>query len=138
MARQLAGSWLIRPSSLMESVMTYDSNNIFAKILRGEIPCKEVYRDDFALAFHDIAPNAPQHILVVPKGPFSSFTDFLARASEAEQLGFWHAVNNIAAQQNISSAFRLITNNGEAAGQSVHHFHVHLLAGKPMGPLLGH
>jgi diadenosine tetraphosphate (Ap4A) HIT family hydrolase len=116
--------------------MTYDSNNIFAKILRGEIPCKEVYRDDFALAFHDIAPNAPQHILVIPKGSFSSFTDFLDRASEAEQLGFWRAVNNIAAQQHISSAFRLITNNGEAAGQSVHHFHVHLLAGKPMGPLL--
>ena len=116
--------------------MAYDSNNIFAKILRGEIPCKEVYRDDYALAFHDIAPNAPQHILVIPKGSFGSFIDFATHASEAEQLGFWRAVNKIAAQQNISSAFRLITNNGEAAGQSVHHFHVHLLAGKPMGGLL--
>jgi histidine triad (HIT) family protein len=116
--------------------MTYDVNNIFAKILRGEIPCKQVYADDFALAFHDIAPSAPQHILVIPRGHFVSFSDFTANASAAEQLGFWQAVHKIAAQQKMSEAFRLITNNGEAAGQTVPHFHVHLLAGKPMGPLL--
>jgi diadenosine tetraphosphate (Ap4A) HIT family hydrolase len=115
--------------------MTYDATNVFAKILRGEIPCKQVYADDFVLAFHDIAPHAPQHILVIPRGPFTSLMDFTSRASAAEQLGFWQAVHTIAAQQNMDDAFRLITNHGEAAGQSVHHFHVHLLAGKPMGGL---
>jgi len=116
--------------------MTYDASNIFARILRGEIPCNTVYEDDAALAFHDIAPSAPQHILVIPKGHFVSLSDFVVRASAAEQLGFWRAVHEISMQQKMGEAFRLITNNGDAAGQSVQHFHVHLLAGKPLGPLL--
>ena len=115
--------------------MTYDTTNIFAKILRGEIPCRRVYEDDFALAFHDVTPSAPSHILVVPKGAYQHYDDFLARATETEIVGFFRAVRFVAVQEKIEN-FRLITNNGEAAGQSVHHFHVHLLAGKPLGPLL--
>lgn len=115
--------------------MTYDPQNVFAKILRGEIPCSKVYEDDFALAFHDIAPNAPTHIVVIPKGEFRNFSEFSAGAPPALLQGFFAAIGKIAAQQKLSD-YRLITNNGEAAGQSVHHFHMHILAGKPMGALL--
>lgn len=116
--------------------MKYDHNNIFAKILRGEIPCKKIYENEFALAFPDIAPNAPTHVLVIPKGDFISFDHFIQMASPQMVQGFFAAVQYVAQQLGIADAFRLITNNGEAAGQSVHHFHVHLLAGKPLGPLL--
>ncbi len=115
--------------------MAYDSNNVFAKILRGEIPSKKVYEDEFAFAFHDIAPNAPTHILVIPKGEYSNFNAFIEHAPASLQQGFFAAVKKIAAQQNLSD-YRLITNNGAAAGQTVHHFHVHILGGKPLGPLL--
>lgn len=115
--------------------MTYDSTNIFAKILRGEIPSKKVYEDEFAFAFHDIAPNAPIHILVVPKGEYRDFSDFSARAPASLVQGFFAAIGKIAAQHKLQH-YRLITNNGEGAGQSVFHFHVHLLAGKKMGALL--
>lgn len=115
--------------------MTYDSHNVFAKILRGEIPAKMLYEDAFAVAFPDIAPSAPVHILVVPKGEFISFDHFIRNASPDMQQGFFAAVQKVA-QQCCGDAFRLITNNGEAAGQSVHHFHVHVLGGKPLGALL--
>jgi len=117
--------------------MSYDSTNIFAKILRGEIPCGKVYEDQHALAFHDIAPAAPLHVLVIPKGAYSSFADFMARATPVEVHGFFAAVAKVAAQENGTADFRLISNNGEGAGQTVHHFHVHVLAGRPMGGLLG-
>jgi diadenosine tetraphosphate (Ap4A) HIT family hydrolase len=116
--------------------MAYDRNNIFAKILRGEVPCKKIYEDEFALAFPDVAPHAPVHILVVPKGDFVSFDDFMATAPDAMVAGFFRAVRMVAAQAGVADAFRLITNNGKKAGQSVHHFHVHILAGKPLGGLL--
>jgi diadenosine tetraphosphate (Ap4A) HIT family hydrolase len=116
--------------------MTYDTNNIFAKILRGDIPTKKLYEDEYALAFPDVVPNAPTHILVIPKGAYASYDDFMARASDAEITGFFRAVHTVAREHKVSDAFRLITNNGERAGQSVHHFHMHILAGKPLGPLL--
>lgn len=115
--------------------MSYDTNNIFAKILRGEIPCNKVYEDAFALAFHDIAPAAPTHILVIPKGEFVSFSDFVSKADPELQRGYFAAIEKIAAQQKLSD-YRLISNNGAGAGQTVHHFHMHILAGAPMGALL--
>ena len=115
--------------------MAYNTNNVFAKILRGEIPCTKLYEDEFALAFPDIAPQAPSHVVVIPKGQFVSFADFMANASAPEIQGFFAAVNVVAAQQGLQH-FRLITNNGEEAGQSVHHFHVHILGGAPLGELL--
>lgn len=115
--------------------MAYDTNNVFAKILRGEIPSKKVYDDEFAYAFHDVAPNAPTHILVVPKGEFVSFSDFVAHAAPPMLQGFFAAIGKIAAQHKLEH-YRLITNNGEGAGQTVHHFHVHILAGKTMVGLL--
>lgn len=114
----------------------YDSNNIFAKILRGEIPCTKVHEDDFALAFHDISPAAPAHLLVIPKGQFVSFADFMAKAEPAMVHGFFASVAQVAEAHAGVPDFRLITNNGAEAGQTVFHFHVHILAGKKMGALL--
>jgi histidine triad (HIT) family protein len=115
----------------------YDSQNIFARILRGEIPCKKVYEDAFALAFHDIAPQAPTHILVVPKGPYCSFADFSAEASKAEIAGFIRAVGKIAKDLSLeASGYRLLANTGEHSGQEVPHFHVHLFAGRPLGRMI--
>lgn len=116
--------------------MAYDKNNIFAKILRGEVPTKKLYEDEFALAFPDVTPQAPVHILVIPKGDYISYEDFLAQASDAQIAGFFRAVRTVVEQAGVVDAFRLITNNGKKAGQSVHHFHVHILAGKPLGGLL--
>ena len=116
--------------------MTYDTSNIFAKILRGEIPCAKVFENDYALAFHDIAPAAPTHVLVLPRGAYMSYDDFMAQATEAEITGFFRAVRAVANQLGVADAFRLITNNGTRAGQSVHHFHMHILAGREMDGLL--
>lgn len=117
--------------------MAYDENNIFAKILRGEIPCDKVYEDDYALAFHDIAPHAPVHILVIPKGPYVSVVDFSANGSSDEIEGFWRAVAKVAQDNNITEdGFRTIANTGVNGGQEVPHFHVHLLAGKKIGPMV--
>ncbi len=115
--------------------MSYDTNNVFAKILRGEIPSKKVYEDEFAFAFEDIAPTAPTHILVIPKGEYRNFSEFASHAPANLVQGFFAAVEKIAAQHKLEH-YRLITNNGEGAGQSVHHFHVHILAGKKMSALL--
>lgn len=117
--------------------MTYDSNNIFAKILRGEIPNKTVYEDEQVLAFHDISAAAPVHVLVIPKGEFVSFDDFLSKASSDTVHGFFERVRKVAhmveAQEN---GYRLITNHGQDASQSVPHFHVHILGGRALGGLL--
>jgi histidine triad (HIT) family protein len=115
----------------------YDSQNIFARILRGEIPCKKVYEDAFVLAFHDIAPQAPTHVLVVPKGPYCSFADFSAEASQDEIAGFIRAVGKIAKDLGLeASGYRLLANTGEHSGQEVPHFHVHLFAGRPLGRMI--
>ena len=117
--------------------MSYDSGNIFARILRGEIPCKKVYESEFALAFEDVHPAAPVHVLVVPKGDFTSFHDFSANASSEQVKGFWRAVEATVAQLGVDkSGYRIISNHGEDAEQSVPHFHVHILGGKSLGKLL--
>lgn len=116
--------------------MAYDDQNIFAKILRGEIPCNKVYEDDYVLAFHDIAPKAPVHILVIPKGAYVSIADFGANGSAEEITGFYRAVAKIAYDHNIvETGFRSIANTGDHGGQEVPHYHIHLLGGAPIGPM---
>jgi diadenosine tetraphosphate (Ap4A) HIT family hydrolase len=116
----------------------YDTNNVFAKILRGEIPCKKVYEDDTVLAFADIAPAAPVHVLVVPKTEgYRSFEDFTAKAPPPLISAFFASVRKTAETLKLAD-YRLITNHGEEAGQSVFHFHVHILGGRPLGGLLPH
>lgn len=114
--------------------MKYDKSNIFAKILRGEIPCQKRAENDHALAFDDIAPSAPVHILVIPKGPYVSFDHFARDASEAEITGFHRLIADITA--NLPEGFRAITNAREHGVQEVPHFHMHILAGRPMGPMI--
>jgi histidine triad (HIT) family protein len=115
----------------------YDDQNIFAKILRGEIPNRTVYEDAFVLAFHDIAPQAKVHVLVIPKGAFVSLMDFAAKASEAEIAGFWRAVGRIAAELGLEqSGYRILANHGTDAGQEVPHFHVHVFGGGPLGRMI--
>ena len=115
----------------------YDDQNIFAKILRGEIPNKTVYEDEFALAFHDIAPQAAMHVLVIPKGPYVSAVDFAARASDSEIAGFWRAVGKVAAALGLETeGYRLLCNHGLHAGQEVPHFHVHVFGGGPLGRMI--
>jgi diadenosine tetraphosphate (Ap4A) HIT family hydrolase len=117
--------------------MTYDSNNIFAKILRGDIPCKKIYEDDHALAFHDIHPQAPVHALVIPKGSYTSHHDFSQRASEAEIAGFERAVGKVATMLGVAeNGYRLISNCGNHAHQEVPHYHVHILGGRALGAML--
>ena len=117
--------------------MSYDSGNIFAKIIRGDIPNKTVYEDDKILAFHDIAAAAPVHVLVVPKGEYVSFDDFATKAGIAEIANFFFAVRKIAHDLGLAeTGYRLITNHGMDASQSVPHFHVHILGGKALGGLL--
>ncbi len=115
----------------------YDDDNIFAKILRGEIPCKSVYEDEHALAFHDINPLAPIHILVIPKGRYVSWDDFSDNASDAEIAGFARAVGRVARDSEmVAQGYRLLANVGRRAGQEVPHLHVHIFGGEPLGPML--
>ena len=115
----------------------YDDNNIFARILRGEIPCTKVYEDEYALAFNDINPQAPVHILVIPKGKYISIVDFGTKAKAAEVSGFYAAVSKIAADKGLAEeGFRTIANTGLNGGQEVPHFHVHLLGGRRIGPMV--
>ena len=117
--------------------MSYDDQNIFAKILRGEIPCDKVYEDDHVLAFNDIAPQASVHVLVIPKGAYLSQADFGANASEAEITAFYRCVSHIAKEKGLPEhGFRCITNTGEHGGQEVPHFHLHILGGEPLGAML--
>lgn len=121
----------------IDATQPYDETNIFARILRGEIPSKTVYEDEHVLAFHDIAPQAPTHILVIPKGPYVSWDDFSARASEAEIAGFVRAVGKVARDAGaVAPGYRLLANVGAHGGQEVPHFHVHIFAGRPLGPML--
>jgi diadenosine tetraphosphate (Ap4A) HIT family hydrolase len=115
----------------------YDDDNIFAKILRGEIPSRKVFEDQWAFAFHDIHPQAPVHVLVIPKGRFVSLADFAARASEAQIAGFWRAVGAVARELELEApGYRALLNVGEHAGQEVPHFHVHIFGGRPLGRML--
>ena len=117
--------------------MAYDDDNVFAKILRGEIPSEKVYEDTYALALHDIHPATPVHVLVIPKGKYVDFSDFTARASAAEQTGFYKAAAAAAKTVGVlESGYRLIANTGSNGGQEVQHFHVHILGGGPVGPMV--
>lgn len=115
----------------------YDSSNIFAKILRGEIPCKKVYEDAHVLAFHDISPQAPSHILVLPKGPYVSMDDFTDKASAEEIAALFKALGKIAREQGLNEpGYRVIANCGANGGQEVPHLHLHLLGGRKLGRMV--
>ena len=121
----------------IDPTLPYDDSNIFARILRSEIPCNQVYRDEHALAFHDINPQAPDHILVIPTGAYVSWDDFSARASDTEIAGFIRAVGHVArAAGLVEPGYRLLANIGQHGHQEVPHLHVHILAGRPLGPML--
>jgi diadenosine tetraphosphate (Ap4A) HIT family hydrolase len=121
----------------IDATQPYDDNNIFARILRGELPCKKVYEDEHALAFHDINPAAAVHILVIPKGAYVSWDDFSDRASDAEMAGFVRAVGKVARDAGmVVQGYRLLTNIGKRAGQVIPHLHVHIFGGQPLGPML--
>ena len=121
----------------IDATHPYDDTNIFARILRDEIPSTRVYEDDYAVAFHDIAPAAPIHILVIPRGPYVSWDDFSARASDAEIAGFVRAVGHVARQHGlVEPGYRLLANTGAHGGQEVPHLHVHLFGGESLGPML--
>jgi len=118
---------------LVDATADYDSNNIFARILRGEAPADIVFENNYALAFHDIAPRDPVHILVIPKGPYSNFMRFEADATDAEKLGFLKAISQAAILTGVNdSGFRLVCNTGHDGGQTVPHMHFHLRGGEPM------
>lgn len=115
----------------------YDDDNIFARILRGEIAAKCVYEDDYAFAFHDINPQAPVHVLVIPRGRYVSWADFSQSASDTEICGFVRAVGKTAHKLGLEDpGYRLLANAGTDAHQEVPHFHVHIFGGRPLGPLL--
>ncbi len=121
----------------IDATQPYDPNNLFARILRDEIPSTRVYEDEHAIAFHDISPQAPTHLLVIPRGPYVSWDDFSARASDAEIAGFVRAVGAVARAAGLAGdGYRLLANTGTHGGQEVPHLHVHILAGRPLGPML--
>ena len=120
---------------------SYDDQNIFAKILRSEIPCEKIYEDEYVLSFKDVNPQAPSHILIIPKGAYKDINDFSENASNEEIIGFNKAIPIVANQLGISevsggNGYRLISNAGSDAYQTVDHFHIHLLAGRNLGPML--
>ncbi len=117
--------------------MAYDQNNVFAMILRGEIPCEKVYEDEFALSFNDINAQAPIHVLVIPKGEYVSMADFSVAASPEEITGFFRAVGETARSLGLEKdGYRLIANTGSNAHQEVPHLHFHILSGRKLGPML--
>jgi histidine triad (HIT) family protein len=121
----------------IDAKLPYDESNIFARILRREIPAKKVYEDDYALAFHDIMPRAPVHILVIPKCAYVSWDDFSAKAPDEEIAGFVRAVGKVARDNGlVAPGYRLLANTGGHGGQEVPHLHVHLFGGRPLGPML--
>jgi histidine triad (HIT) family protein len=121
----------------IDATQPYDDQNIFAKILRGEIPNRTVFEDEWALAFHDINPQAPEHVLVIPKGAYVCWDDFSAKASDAEIAGFVRAVGHVARTMGlVEPGYRLLANTGLDAHQEVPHLHVHIFGGKPLGPML--
>ena len=121
----------------IDATLPYDDQNIFAKILRGEISNRTVYENEWALAFHDINPQAPVHVLVIPKGAYVSWDDFSACGTEAEIAGFVRAVGTVARDLGlVEPGYRLLANVGQHGHQEVPHFHVHLFGGRPLGPML--
>lgn len=117
--------------------MTYQPDNVFAKILRGEIPCHKVYEDDVVLAFHDISPRAKIHVLVIPKGPYTSSDHFHEAASDKEIVGYYRALQKIVDLLGLkTTGYRLLSNVGADSGQEVPHFHTHIFGGQPLGPML--
>ena len=121
----------------VETLGSYDENNIFARILRGEIPSKRIYEDQWAVAFHDINPQAPVHVLVIPRGAYRSWADFAAKAPDAEIAGFVRAIGTVARDLGLEApGYRLLANAGIDAHQEVPHLHVHLFGGRALGPML--
>jgi diadenosine tetraphosphate (Ap4A) HIT family hydrolase len=117
--------------------MAYDPDNVFAKILRGEIPCNKVHEDEHTLAFHDINPQTPTHILVVPKGAYVNWTDFSETASDAEIAALARTVSKVARAAGVAdSGYRVLSNVGPDANQEVAHLHVHVFAGRKLGPMV--
>ena len=117
--------------------MSYDESNIFAKILRGEIPNNTVFEDEHVLAFHDITPQRPVHILVIPKGAYVNMDDFTAKASDEEVIALMRASGKIARDLGLAeTGYRVINNNGDDGHQEVQHLHLHILGGAPAGPML--
>ncbi len=117
--------------------MAYDEHNIFARILRGEVPCDKVFEDEHVLAFYDVNPQTRVHILVIPKGPYVSMDDFSTSASDAEIAALMRAVGRIAADKGIVEAgYRIVVNNGADANQEVPHLHIHIFAGQPLGRMI--
>jgi diadenosine tetraphosphate (Ap4A) HIT family hydrolase len=121
----------------IDATQPYDDSNIFARILRGELPSKTVYEDEHVLAFHDINPLAPTHILVIPKGPYVSWDDFSRNASDEEIAAFVRASGRIAREAGlVDNGYRVLANTGPDSGQEVPHLHLHIFAGRPLGPML--
>ena len=121
----------------IDATQPYDDQNVFAKILRGEIPCSKVFEDDHVLAFEDINAQAPTHVLVIPKGQYVSWDDFSARADDAEIAAFVRGVGHVARMLGlVEPGYRLLANVGQHGHQEVPHLHVHLFGGKPLGPML--
>ncbi len=120
----------------MSQADTYDESNVFARILRGEIPARKVAETDHSLAFHDAFPKAQKHILVIPKGAYLDAQDFYARGSDTEIVDFQRLVGKIAAENGFDGGFRLIANSGVNGGQEVPHYHVHIVGGGKLGPML--
>ena len=121
----------------VDATQPYHDRNIFARILRGELPSKKVYEDEHVLAFHDINPLAPTHILVIPKGAYVSWDDFSEKASDAEIAALVRAGGRIAREAGlVEGGYRVLTNTGPDSGQEVPHLHLHIFAGRPLGPML--
>ncbi len=121
----------------IDATRAYDDSNIFARILRGELPSRKVYEDEHVLAFHDINPLAPTHILVIPKGAYVSWDDFSEKASDAEIAAFVRATGLIAREAGlVEQGYRVLANTGLNSGQEVPHLHLHIFAGRPLGPML--
>lgn len=121
----------------IDPTLPYDNGNVFARILRGELPSNKVYEDEFAFAFHDIAPQAPVHILVIPKSRYVSWDDFSQQASDGEIAGFSRAIGHVAREAGlVGEGYRVLYNVGIHGGQEVPHLHVHIFAGGPLGPML--
>ena len=121
----------------IDATKPYEDNNIFARIIRGEIPSKKVYEDEHVLAFHDINPLSPTHILVIPKGNYVSWDDFSERAPDAEIAAFVRAAGKIARDEGlVEPGYRLLANVGPNSGQEVAHLHLHIFGGRPLGPML--
>jgi diadenosine tetraphosphate (Ap4A) HIT family hydrolase len=121
----------------IDPTQPYDDSNIFARILRGELPSKTIYEDEHVLAFHDINPLAPTHILVIPKGAYVSWDDFSEKASDSEIAGFVRAVGTIARDEGlVDQGYRILANVGLNSGQEVPHLHAHIFGGRPLGPML--